>query len=85
MPAIGVAEGEAMIGWRFWVLLAVAMGFVLWAGSELVLLDGKPPSLADSESLRAKGETDSDRIRDESREAMREILRRAETDHGSDR
>ena len=75
-----------MIGWRFWVLLAVAIGFVLWAGSELVLLDGKPPSvLDDSESLRTSGGTDSDQIRDESREAMREILRRAETDHGANR
>jgi hypothetical protein len=86
MPAIQAAGGEAMIGWRFWMLLAVGIGFVLWAGSALVLRDGTMPRvLAGWESPSAKGETDSGQIREESREAMREILRRAERDHESDR
>ncbi len=86
VPAIQAAEGEAMIGWRFWVLLAAGIGFVLWAGSALVLHDGKLPEiLAGWESPAAKSETDSGQIREESREAMRDILRRAERDRESDR
>lgn len=67
-----------MIGWRFWVLLAVAAGFALWATSSLILLDEQVPVVQVEE-----GGSDVEQIRPESRQALRDILREAES--GEDR
>ena len=68
-----------MIGWRFWVLLAVAVGGVLWATSSLVLLGrGAPSSTGALSALEADAGAESESIRKESREAMRDILRQVE-------
>ena len=63
-----------MIGWRFWVLLAVAAGFALWATSSLILLDEETPVVQLEE-----GGSDAEQIRPESRQALRDILREAES------
>jgi hypothetical protein len=82
-----------MIGWRFWVFLAAAIGFVLWAASALVLLEDGSPSLAGkltgksisksiskstSQLAGPAAGVDAELIREESRAAMRDILRQAE-------
>ena len=81
----GSVKGEMMIGWRFWVFLAAAIGFVLWAASALVLLEEGSPSL--TAALTGKSTSnlagpaagvDAELIREESRAAMRDILRQAE-------
>ena len=79
----GSVKGEMMIGWRFWVFLAAAIGFVLWAASALVLLEEGSPSSTGQLAGPAAGAAgmdgaDADLIREESREAMRNILRQAE-------
>lgn len=66
-----------MIGWRFWVFLAAAIGFVLWAASALVLIEEGSPSLTGKLTGPAAG-ADTELIREESRAAMRDILRQAE-------
>ncbi len=69
-----------MIGLRFWVFLAAAIGFVLWAASALVLLEEGSPSSTGQLAGPAAGAAgvDAGLIREESREAMRDILRQAE-------
>lgn len=69
-----------MIGWRFWVFLAAAIGFVLWAASALVLIEEGSPSLTGKLTGPAAGAAgaDTELIREESRAAMRDILRQAE-------
>ena len=76
----GSVKGEMMIGWRFWVFLAAAIGFVLWATSALVLLEEGSPSSTGQLAGPAAGVdgADADLIREESREAMRNILRQTE-------
>ncbi len=63
-----------MIGWRFWVLLAVAAGFALWATSSLILLEEETPVVQVE-----GGAGDVEQIRPESRQALRDILREAES------
>jgi hypothetical protein len=65
-----------MIGWRFWVLLAVAAGVALWATSSLMLFDGQAPRVPAVDAEGGPG--DAEQIREESRRALREILREAE-------
>ena len=63
-----------MIGWRFWVLLAVAAGFALWATSSLILLEEETPVVQVE-----GGAGDVEQIRPESRQALRDIRREAES------
>ena len=75
----GSVKGETMIGWRFWVLLVAGIGFVLWAASALVLLEaGEPLSTGELAPPGRDAGADVDLIREESREAIRDILRQAE-------
>jgi hypothetical protein len=69
-----------MIGWRFWVLLAVAAVFGLWATSSLVLLEDEAPVLQVD-----GGAGDFEQIRPESRQALRDILREADSAEDSSR
>lgn len=76
-----------MIGWRFWLLLAVALGGLLWATSSLIFLEEAPPLPSAGRLLGPGGDAEgraepSERIREESREAMRDLLRE-EADAGS--
>lgn len=66
-----------MVGWRFWLLLAVAAVFGFWALSSLLAVNDEPPAFSrppsDDPSKPAP-----EQIREESRKAMRDILRDAE-------
>ena len=74
-------RGVLMVGWRFWVLLAVAAVFGFWALSSLLAVDDEAPAFYRS-AVEEHGESEPEQIGKPSRDAMRNILRDAEGDAG---
>ena len=80
--------GETMMGWRIWVLVFAALGIALWATVGLVLPgDEKPSSMAAEMLGKSDGEpnTHAEQIRQESRNALREVLLDADEKNGKPR
>ncbi|MDG2335837.1 MAG: hypothetical protein P8Q97_16610 [Myxococcota bacterium] len=73
-----------MVGWRFWLLLAVAAIFGFWALSSLLAVNDEAPAFYRPES-EDSSKPAPEQIREESREAMRDILRDAERETGGTR
>jgi hypothetical protein len=73
-----------MVGWRFWLLVAVAVGFLVWATSALMSVDDESPAFFRAD-VSGSAAPEAEQIRDESRAAMREILRGAEGGEGRPR
>lgn len=81
MPvAVRLFGGEAMRGWRIWVLVSVALGVAVWATLGLIFPDDEAGSLAARMLGKADGEANAhaEQIRQESRSAMRDVLLDAE-------
>ena len=80
--------GQTMMGWRIWVLVFVALGIALWASFGLVLPgDEKPSSIAVEMLGQSDGKPNAhaEQIRQESRNALREVLLDADEKDGESR
>jgi len=77
-----------MTGFRIWILVFVALGIAIWASFGLVLPgDEKPSSIAAEMLGKSDGKPNAhaEQIRQESRNALREVLLDADEKDGESR
>ena len=83
-----VQWGQKMMGWRTWVLVLAALAIGLWATFALVLEEDEAASSLAAELLaesEGQAHAHTEQIRQESRNALREVLRDAEEKDGPSR
>ena len=69
------------MGWRMFLLVALALGLAVAAIASLLSV-GETPSVRPS-TTQGRGTDSEEGIREESREALRDVLRNIDSDAGS--